>query len=211
MGNGWRKWTAALAACLMLVMSSGCYVVKLVEVWGGTTLTSEDGGYSLTLTAGWADAAGMLNDYAVLEAAMTSRERYVMVIPYDKEDAREASLEPAVSLAMEVTAPEPPDVLRGFMAMGDRTLEDVTELLIAEIADGSQDGVVSGRAAVQIDGRSGYTAQVDGTVEGLAFTYWISCMETDGQFVEIVGWTLADMAADNKEDIQTVMHSLQVS
>ena len=49
MGNGWRKWTAALAACLMLVMSSGCYVVKLVEVWGGTTLTSEDGGYSLTL------------------------------------------------------------------------------------------------------------------------------------------------------------------
>ena len=68
MGNGWRKWTAALAACLMLVMSSGCYVVKLVEVWGGTTLTSEDGGYSLTLTAGWADAAGMLNDYAVLEA-----------------------------------------------------------------------------------------------------------------------------------------------
>ena len=126
MGNGWRKWTAALAACLMLVMSSGCYVVKLVEVWGGTTLTSEDGGYSLTLTAGWADAAGMLNDYAVLEAAMTSRERYVMVIPYDKED------------------------------VGDRTLEDVTELLIAEIADGSQDGVVSGRAAVQIDGRSGY-------------------------------------------------------
>lgn len=107
MGNGWRKWTAALAACLMLVMSSGCYVVKLVEVWGGTTLTSEDGGYSLTLTAGWADAAGMLNDYAVLEAAMTSRERYVMVIPYDKED------------------------------VGDRTLEDVTELLIAEIADGS--------------------------------------------------------------------------
>ena len=48
-------------------------------------------------------------------------------------------------------------------------------------------------------------------MEGLAFTYWISCMETDGQFVEIVGWTLADMAADNKEDIQTVMHSLQVS
>ena len=181
MGNGWRKWTAALAACLMLVMSSGCYVVKLVEVWGGTTLTSEDGGYSLTLTAGWADAAGMLNDYAALEAAMTSRERYVMVIPYDNED------------------------------VGDRTLEDVTELLIAEIADGSQDGVVSGRAAVQIDGRSGYTAQVDGMVEGLAFTYWISCMETDGQFVEIVGWTLADMAADNKEDIQTVMHSLPVS
>ena len=43
MGNGWRKWTAALAACLMLVMSSGCYA----EVWQGTSLTGENGGYSL--------------------------------------------------------------------------------------------------------------------------------------------------------------------
>ena len=43
MGNGWRKWTAALAACLMLVMGSGCYA----EVWQGTSLTGENGGYSL--------------------------------------------------------------------------------------------------------------------------------------------------------------------
>ena len=43
MGNGWRKWTAALAACLMLVMSSSCYA----EVWQGTSLTGENGGYSL--------------------------------------------------------------------------------------------------------------------------------------------------------------------
>ena len=43
MGNGWRKWTAALAACLMLVVSSGCYA----EVWQGTSLTGENGGYSL--------------------------------------------------------------------------------------------------------------------------------------------------------------------
>ncbi len=182
MRSRWRRWAAALGAvCLMVVMSGGCYVVKLAEVWSGTTLTSEDGGYSLTLTAGWTDAAGMLNDYAVLEAAMPSREKYVMVIPYDKE------------------------------LVGDRTLEEVAELLVAEIADGSQNGTISGRTTVQVDGLTGYTAQVDGTVENLSFTYWISCVETDGQFVEIVGWTLADMAADNKEDIQTVMHSLQIS
>ena len=52
-------------------------------------------------------------------------KRYVI----NPVEAREASLEPAVSLAMEVTAPEPPDVLRGFMAMGDRTLEDLISSL----------------------------------------------------------------------------------
>ena len=44
-------------------------------------------------------------------------------------EAREASLEPVTSLAMEVTQPEPPDVLRGFIAMGDRTLEDLISSL----------------------------------------------------------------------------------
>ena len=52
-------------------------------------------------------------------------KRYVI----NPVEAQEASLEPATSLAMEVTAPDDPAVLRGFMAMGDRTLEDLISSL----------------------------------------------------------------------------------
>lgn len=182
MRKNWKKSLAALAAaCLMLVMGSGCYVVKLAEVMQDKTLTSEDGAYSLTMKGGWTDAEGLLNKHAVLEAAMASKEKYVMVIPYDKED------------------------------VGNRTLQEVSELLIAEIKDGCKNGVVSGRSSLEIDGCAAYTAQVDGKVDNLSFTYWVSCVETDKAFVEIVGWTLSSMAGDNKDNIRSVMHSLHVN
>ena len=178
-----KMWAALLAvACLMMVSFSGCYVVKLAEVMGDKTLESQDGEDSITMTAGWRDAAGELNDYAVLEAAVPAKEKYVAVIPYTKEELE-----------------------------GDMTLEDVTDILVQEIAGGVTGGTVSEESTVQIAGRSASIARVDGTVDNLKVTYWISCLETDDSFVEILGWTLANRANANKKDIQSVMCSLQVN
>ena len=113
---------------------------------------------------------------------LQAKEKYVAVIPYTKEELE-----------------------------GDMTLEDVTDILVQEIAGGVTGGTVSEESTVQIAGRSASIARVDGTVDNLKVTYWISCLETDDSFVEILGWTLANRANANKKDIQSVMCSLQVN
>ena len=179
-----RCLAAALAAAMLSVLLGGCNIITLVRYWGSDSeqmLESELGDYRLTMNRGWSDMAGELGEGAVLEAADPIREKYVMIFAYSRED---------------------------FEA--DVTLTDFADWVAEGLMENLSDPVLSREPDADVLGGSAPSCQVIGGVDGLNITYWVTCAATDDEYFQIVGWTLKSKAEDNKEDIQQVMHSLQV-
>ena len=179
-----RRMAAVLAAAMLCVSLSGCNIITLVQNWGAVgeeTIESQYGDYSLTVTSGWADATDELNDAAVLEVADKVREKYVVVIPYSWDEVDE-----------------------------DMTLEEFADYVSQDIVGNIDNGRRTSEPDATVEGKSAPSYQVTGAIDDLEVTYWITCSEAEEGYFQTIGWTLKNMANKNKDDIQTVMHSLKV-
>ena len=179
-----RRMAAVLAAAMLCVSLSGCNIITLVQNWGAVgeeTIESQYGDYSLTVTSGWVDATGLLDPSAVLEVADKVREKYVVVLLYTWDEVVE-----------------------------DMTLEEFSDYVSKYYSENIDNGRRTSEPDATVEGKSAPSYQVTGSVDGLDLTYWITCSEAEEGYFQTIGWTLKNMANKNKDDIQTVMHSLKV-
>ena len=91
----------------------------------------------------------------------------------------------------------------------DVTVEDYINAVLQQMESGVG-GMTAGEVKpVSVDGREGLTAEVQGSVNGYKVVYWVTCLKTDEDFVQITGWTLQSKADEYGEEIQKVQTSFR--
>ncbi|HJD23573.1 MAG TPA: hypothetical protein H9694_05440 [Firmicutes bacterium] len=174
---------ALLASTVLLaVMLGGCNIIALGQAIMDKqkadetfALTSSDGRYQLTLPGDWSDAGNTLNDQAVLAACNLQQEKYVIVIAESRADFYE-----------------------------DVTVQGYMELLIEQMGLSVQNMHETPMGEVSVGGRTGYLSRLDGTIDGYEVTYWLTCVETSSDFVQITGWTLQSMADEYQREFYEI-------
>ncbi|HIW73826.1 MAG TPA: hypothetical protein H9684_05850 [Firmicutes bacterium] len=182
-----RLGILAVAAALLAGMLGGCNIISLgrailneQKAEEEVVLTSTDGRYQLTVPGDWTDAGASLNEQAILAAYNPQKEKYAVVLAESREDFYD-----------DVTARDYMDVLIEQMSW---TVEDMT---------------FTPAETVTVGGREGYLSRIDGAVDGLKVTYWLTCVETSADFVQITAWTLQSKAEEYEEEFRRVGTSLQ--
>lgn len=186
-----KRILAGLCAVLLTttaaVSLAGCNIIQLGRALAGNqaadeekTVTSTDGRYRITVPGDWEDEMEELGDQAVLAVGNRLQEKYLVVLTESKEDF-ESSV----------------------------TLEDYRNAVIGQMEDTVEDALVSQAEPFSVNGRTGYLTEVRGTMEGINITYWVTCLETNTDFVQITGWTLRSREEKNGEEIRRVEASFQ--
>ena len=177
-----RMGALLVSAVLLAVMLGGCNIIALGQAIMDKqkadetfALTSSDGRYQLTLPGDWSDAGNTLNDQAVLAACNLQQEKYVVVIAESRADFYE-----------------------------DVTVQDYMELLVEQMGLSIQDMRETPMGEVSVGGRTGYLSRLDGAIDGYEVTYWLTCVETSSDFVQITGWTLQSMADEYQREFYEI-------
>ena len=177
-----RMGALLVSAILLAVMLGGCNIIALGQAIMDKqkadetfALTSSDGQYQLTLPGDWSDAGSTLNDQAILAACNLQQEKYVVVIAESRADFYE-----------------------------DVTVQDYMELLVEQMGLSIQDMHETPMGEVSVGGRTGYLSRLDGAIDGYEVTYWLTCVETSSDFVQITGWTLQSMADEYQQEFYEI-------
>ncbi len=177
-----RMGALLVSAILLAVMLGGCNIIALGQAIMDKqkadetfALTSSDGQYQLTLPGDWSDAGSTLNDQAILAACNLQQEKYVVVIAESRADFYE-----------------------------DVTVQDYMELLVEQMGLSIQDMHETPMGEVSVGGRTGYLSRLDGAIDGYKVTYWLTCVETSSDFVQITGWTLQSMADEYQQEFYEI-------
>ena len=177
-----RMGALLVSAVLLAVMLGGCNIIALGQAIMDKqkadetfALTSSDGQYQLTLPGDWSDAGSTLNDQAILAACNLQQEKYVVVIAESRADFYE-----------------------------DVTVQDYMELLVEQMGLSIQDMHETPMGEVSVGGRTGYLSRLDGAIDGYEVTYWLTCVETSSDFVQITGWTLQSMADEYQQEFYEI-------
>ncbi len=177
-----RMGALLVSAILLAVMLGGCNIIALGQAIMDKqkadetfALTSSDGQYQLTLPGDWSDAGSTLNDQAILAACNLQQEKYVVVIAESRADFYE-----------------------------DVTVQDYMELLVEQMGLSIQDMRETPMGEVSVGGRTGYLSRLDGAIDGYEVTYWLTCVETSSDFVQITGWTLQSMADEYQQEFYEI-------
>ncbi len=181
----------ALAAAALIAMASlgGCNTIRLINYLadGGEAesrapqeVVSSDGRYSFTIGGRWREAAGELSDDAILEVANDRADSYVLLLTEDKLNFSEGS-----------------------------TPVDYALLVFNSFEESYENVEMTDTDTLQSGGMEGVTMAIQGETEGIRVKYWIDCLENDGEFVRVMGWTALGRAEDNEEAIREVMRSLR--
>ena len=177
-----RMGALLVSAVLLAVILGGCNIIALGQAIMDKqkadetfALTSSDGQYQLTLPGDWSDAGSTLNDQAILAACNLQQEKYVVVIAESRADFYE-----------------------------DVTVQDYMELLVEQMGLSIQDMRETPMGEVSVGGRTGYLSRLDGAIDGYEVTYWLTCVETSSDFVQITGWTLQSMADEYQQEFYEI-------
>lgn len=177
-----RMGALLVSAVLLAVMLGGCNIIALGQAIMDKkkadetfALTSSDGQYQLTLPGDWSDAGSTLNDQAILAACNLQQEKYVVVIAESRADFYE-----------------------------DVTVQDYMELLVEQMGLSIQDMRETPMGEVSVGGRTGYLSRLDGAIDGYEVTYWLTCVGTSSDFVQITGWTLQSMADECQQEFYEI-------
>ncbi len=182
-----RLGLLTVIAVLLVGMLSGCNIIALGQamVQGQkaeekTVLVSSDGKYQMTVPGDWTDEGTALNDEAILGAGNRLKEKYVVVIAESKADFYE-----------------------------DVTIRDYMDVLLEQMEYSVEDMTFTPAETVSVSGRSGYLTQIEGAVDGIKITYWLTCVEMEEDFVQITGWTMQSKAGEYEEEFREVETSFQ--
>lgn len=120
-----------------------------------------------------------LHDDAELEVANLLQEQYVIVLTENKSDFVDTDLDSYSDLVAESVVE----------AAGAEDIGDATELTI------------NGNAAQQYE--------VHGTVDNLKVVYWLTTVEGEQNFYQVLAWTLESKAEANEPVFQEVVQSFK--
>ncbi len=93
--------------------------------------------------------------------------------------------------------------------VGGLTVREYAEDNAAEITDGATDADVSELTDKTINGLSGFQQRIDMTVDSTPITYWVTTLEGDGVYYEILTWTRTDMVDDSGPVLDQVTESFR--
>ena len=166
---------------VLLFAVLGCSSIMDAINKGGTpqVMPSTDGTYQLTVPGNWSKQTD-LNTSATLQAANLRDELYVIVIKEGKSDfPKSADVDTVVNLAR----------------------------------DSMQKTVVGAQAStpipVNINGYPARLFDVSGTVSGVQAKYLYAVVETQGNFYQIMTWTLTSRFDAGKPKLQEVINSFK--
>ena len=178
---------AALLAAGAALSLGGCNIIRLGRAIADNqaadeekTMTSTDGKYQITVPGNWKDEMEELGEGTVLAAGNSRQDAYLVVLAESKEDF-ESSV----------------------------TLEDYQNAVIGQMEGSVEGASVSPAESLDIHGRTGYLTEIRGTVDSVKFTYWVTCLETTTDFVQITGWTLQSREEKCGEEIRRIEASFQ--
>lgn len=142
---------------------------------------SEDGSESLFAPKSWISDTA-LNNEASIQISNRMKEKYVIVITEEKELFSEGL-----------------------------TLAEYTEL-VNEMMQGSINNVsATDIQDTTVNGKNAQHFELAGDVQNIKVTYFITVVESDNKFHQIIGWTLTPKVQDNKAEILEVMNSFTVN
>lgn len=166
---------------VLLFVVLGCSSIMDAVNKGGTpqVMPSTDGTYQLTVPGNWSKQTD-LNSEATLQAANLREELYVIVIKESKtEFPKSADVDTVVNLAR------------------DSMQQRIT---------GAQ---ASTPVPVNINGYPARQFEISGTVSGIQVKYLYAVVETQGNFYQIMTWTLTSHFDDGKPKLQKVINSFK--
>lgn len=123
-----------------------------------------------------------MNDDATIEAANAYGEKYVIVITEPKSDFR-------------------------FMKMND--IKDYGDLAVKLMKDSSPLMSVSPSTRLKINGKTAVRYEMKGTVDGIKVVYWLTAVEGNQHFHQVLTWTLASQEYKNKDALEKVTNSFR--
>lgn len=176
----WKLFYLALLLPVSLACNLAGVVKKAVdESQKPTTLTSSDLKTQLTLPGGWREDK-QLNDIAVLEAANSFQEMYIVVLRESRQDFGEgATLDDFAAWSRE-----------GMMG----------EVLEPQATD---------PLAMQVGNYPAMEYRLDGTVDKIKIRYICTTVETPNHYYQIISWTLPSRFEQNQATLRGVTQSFR--
>ncbi|NOK59239.1 MAG: hypothetical protein GFH27_549283n300 [Chloroflexi bacterium AL-W] len=144
------------------------------------TVVATDGQSQINVPRVWQERAD-LNDEAEIQAANPLREQYVIVLTESKADFE----------GFDVDLPAYAEIIR------DNFVDSVGEIS------------VTNEQTLSINGNDAIQYELRGTVDDLDVVYWMTGIESDENYYQVLSWTLTEYAARNEPVLQDVVQSFQ--
>ena len=144
------------------------------------TIVSTDQQSQIDVPIFWTEETD-LNDEAELQAASPLFEQYIIVLTESKAD------------------------FEGF----DINLQSYSEIVRDNFLDSLGDVSVTDEQSLTINGKNAIQYELRGTVDGLDVVYWMTCVEGNSNYYQILSWTLLEYVDISAEELQTVVESFQ--
>ncbi|MEM8530066.1 MAG: hypothetical protein AAGF95_04440 [Chloroflexota bacterium] len=144
------------------------------------TIVSTDGQSQISVPDFWTEETD-LNDEAELQAASPLFEQYIIVLTESKTD------------------------FEGF----DINLQSYAEIVRDNFLDSLGEVSVTDEQSLTINGRDAIQYELRGTVDGLDVVYWMTCVEGNDNYYQILSWTLLEYVDISAPALQEVVESFQ--
>ena len=90
------------------------------------------------------------------------------------------------------------------------TVKDYNDIIIGNMKLALDDCEVTGPDEAAFGNFEGYTTQMRAVAEKLKITYWVTCIESDTDFIQITSWTLQSKEAANKTILSDVVKTFKL-
>ena len=144
------------------------------------TIVSTDGQSQIDVPMFWTEETD-LNDEAELQAASPLFEQYIIVLTESKLD------------------------FEGF----DINLQSYSEIVRDNFLDSVGDVSMTDEQSLTINGNNAIQYELRGTVDGLDVVYWMTCVEGNDNYYQILSWTLLEYVDISAPELQEVVESFQ--
>ncbi len=145
--------------------------------------TSSDGKYEVTANVSWKDSTGKLagSDLAIFEISNATQEKYIIALPFKKAS---------------------------YLAAWPNLAAYDNAMTKAAIAEYSNTSVISTENAT-LDHYNAIVTKFTFTFNNKKVVAWIYSIETEKDYVTMMGWTLADRENKYGKEICNVIKSIQ--
>lgn len=144
-------------------------------------LTSGDGHHSLTIPGGWKDEGDSLNPNAVLAASNRSEEQYLIILPDNREN-------------LAVIYP-------------DFDLSGYSAYIVETMSKRMGEPQVGEPQVLEVGGKPAVLTEFSGIIKNTRITYWVYCVELEGIYAQLIGWTSSDRAEGCREEMGEILSS----
>lgn len=148
-------------------------------------LTSKDGMHTVTIPGGWRDEEDRLNPVACLAASNRNEEEYVIVLPNNREN-------------LSIIYP-------------DFDLQKYSDYVVETMTERMGNPTVGSSEPVQVGGHPAVRSTFSGEVKNTQITYWLTCVELENYYIQLIGWTSSDRAEGSRDTILGIHDSYTFS